>query len=287
MKKIKHILFVLLAFIMIYEQKAHAQIFYAGPNVSGGLSVVRHHKQEYRDQFNSKIKPTFKGGLSLHIPLTTTFILSGDLNYAMRGRKIEVQENEWVLNEWHHYAELPLLLMIEKEGEIRQIGPFDRIGPFNWTFGVGPNISYLLGGSGTLETFSLHSDYRLSFGGKESDYHFITFDPVNRFQWGLDFQIGLTSPLINGSRLITNIKYTYGHTNLGIIESSTMPILGFTDNIAHNYQMLSLSVAYLFKFDLSLLKKGGRVKGQKIKTKAIDTGPNKGKNINKIKKRKK
>ena len=263
----------------------YSQKFSAGFNAGGGISYVTYSRQEFKDQFDSKMKPVFKGGLSLAIPLTNSFELYSEYNYNLRGRKVQSLENEWVLNEIHHYLEIPIMLNIKRTGEIKKIGPFKHIGPFTWIFGAGPNISYLLGGSGTLETYARTTDYNISFGGKEGDYNYLTLNSVNRWQWGFDIHLGLVSPLANGKELFTSLKFTYGHTHLGSYDGSNMPILGFTDNIAHSYKMLTLSFAYLFHIDLREFYKGKSTKGKKVKAKAIHSGPSKkGNNINKIKK---
>jgi hypothetical protein len=262
-----------------------AQEFTAGFNVGGGLSKVAYSRDEFRELFDTSLKPAFKGGLSLDLPLTNTFHLYSEYNYAMRGRNVQSEESGWTLDEIHHYIEIPVLLNIRKTGEIKKIGPFEHIGPFTWVLGAGPNISYFLGGSGTVKTNALETDYNISFGGDESDFNHITFDPVNRWQWGLDVHLGLISPLANGNELFTSLKFTYGHTNLGNYDSSSMPILGFSDNLAHSYKILSLSVAYLWHFDLREFYRGKSTKGEKVKAKRVDTGPTKkGNNINKIKK---
>ena len=264
-----------------------AQEFSAGFNVGGGLSYVTYTRQEFKNLYHSEMKPTFKGGLSLNIPLTNSFELYSEYNYAMRGRKVQAVENEWTMNEMHHYLEIPIMFNLKRTGEIKKIGPFKQIGPFTWIVGVGPNISYLLGGSGTLETYARQTDYKISFEGHESDYHYLTFDPVNRWQWGLDIHLGLLSPLANGKELLTSLKFTYGHTNLGSYDGSNIPILGFTDNIAHSYKILTISFSYLFHIDLREFYKGKSTKGEKVKAKAIQSGPTKkGNNINKIKKKK-
>jgi len=282
------LIFLSLFSLTSVDQLSYAQEFSAGPNIGGGISYVSYKRQEYKDQFNSKVKPNFKGGLSVNIPLLKSFSVYTEFNYAMRGRKVEAKENEWVLNEHHHFLEFPILLNFKRTGEIKKLGPFKHIGPFTWVLGAGPNISYFLGGSGTLETYARETDYKISFGGNEGDYHYITFNPVNRWQWGIDIHLGLSSPLANGKELFTSLKFTYGHTNLGAPDGSKMPILGFTDNIAHNYKIFTLSFAYLYNIDLRLFYKGKSTKGKKIKAKAIISGPSKkGQNINKNKKRKK
>lgn len=269
------------------ELITHAQEFSAGFNAGGGFSFVTYTRQEFKDMYSTKTKPGFKGGLSLNLPLTNSFNLYSEYNYTMRGRKVQAVENEWTMNEVHHYLEIPILFNIKRTGEIKKIGPFKQIGPFTWIIGAGPNISYLLGGSGTLETYARETDYKIAFNGHESDYHYLTFNPVNRWQWGIDIHLGLISPLANGKELFTSLKFTYGHTNLGSYDGSNMPILGFTDNIAHNYRIFTLSFAYLFHIDLREFYKGKSTKDKKVKAKAINTSPTKkGTNINKINKKK-
>jgi len=284
--KVASIVLILISLFGIHTS-GNAQEFSAGFNAGGGLSQVTYSRKEFRDLYTSELKPTFKGGLSLNIPLTRSFELYSEYNYARRGRKVKAIENEWTMNEVHHFIEVPILFNLKRTGEIKKLGPFRQIGPFTWIIGAGPNISYFLGGSGTLETQARQTDYQISFGGHEGDYHYLTFDPVNRWQWGLDIHLALLSPLANGKELLTSLKFTYGHTNLGNFDGSNMPILGFSDNIAHNYKMLTLSFSYLFHIDLREFYRGKSTKGEKVKAKAIHSGPTKkGNNINKIKNKK-
>ena len=73
---------------------------------------------------------------------------------------------------------------------------------------------------------------------------------------------------------------------LGEEDGSSMPILGFTDNLKHSYRVLNLSFAYMFGMDVGLLRKGKSTKGAKIKTKNVGGKSSKPKNINTFKKRK-
>ena len=75
-------------------------------------------------------------------------------------------------------------------------------------------------------------------------------------------------------------------TALGEEDGSSMPILGFTDNLKHSYRVLNLSFAYMFGMDVGLLRKGKSTKGAKIKTKNVGGKSSKPKNINTFKKRK-
>lgn len=279
-------LFILFSgFFLLLTDNSLAQMFYLGVNGGGGLQKVTYMRKEYRDQFKSKITLGGRAGVSLEVPLTNSFNLISDFDYAIRGRKVTPDENDWTMDESHYFLELPILLNLHREGEIKKIGPIKGIGRFDWFIGAGPNISYFLGGSGILKTYALESKYNISFGGKEGDYHYITFHNANRWQWGLDFQAGIVSHLRKGDQLMTSLRFTYGHTNLGPPDGSSMPILGFADNIAHNYKILNLTFTYLFDIDLMLFRKGKSTKGKIPRSKSLENPSYKGKDINKIKKR--
>ena len=87
--------------------------------------------------------------------------------------------------------------------------------------------------------------------------------------------------MTNHAQLVTELRLTMGHTNLGFEESSYMPILGFEDDLESNYRTLTLSVGYLFYFDPGSLLKGKSTKGQKIKAKKIGGPEKKRTNTNK------
>jgi hypothetical protein len=275
-----------LMFVQLATSKTHAQYFMAGPKIGIQAYTVRYQSKSDKEQYDPKAKIGFNAGIEFNIPLTTNFNLNPELNYTLKGRKNYVKETGWTLIENHHYIELPLILNYQMEARIKKLGPWKNIGPFTWFIGAGPNLSYLLGGSGTLQTSGGSADYKISFGGNEGNYEYLTFNDVNRWQWGLDFNIGLISPLKNNKNLITTLRFSYGHTQLGDPYGSSMPILGFTDNLKHGYRTLSLSFAYLFGLDVGLLRKGKSTKGAKIKTKNVGKPSSRPANINRIKKNK-
>jgi len=277
---------LILILLICISLSSSAQYFMVGPKAGVQAYNVVYQSQVDKDLYDTNYKFGYNVGIEMNIPLIKSFNLNPEINYTQRGRKITVKENGWTLNETHHYLEFPLILNYQNEVTIKNIGPFKNIGTITWFIGAGPNLSYLLGGSGQLETVSLITDYKISFGGHESDYHYMTFHDVNRWQWGLDFNAGFISPLKNGKSLVTTFRFTYGHTELGAENGSSMPILGFTDNLAHSYRVFNLSFAYLFGIDMGLFRKGKSTKGQKIKTKKVGGPSSKPKNINKFKKNK-
>ena len=266
--------YFILAICLVLFNISEAQ-FKFGPKLGLHPYTQSYQKLEFREQFNPKIKLGILAGASISVPLLRGTELRLDPAYTMRGRKIFVEQNGWTINEIHHFIEMPVQLIFEREGKTHQVGPFKQIGPLNWYFGIGPNMSYFLGGSGILEAQVLKNPYTISFGGHESDPGYITFSDMNRFLWGLDFSFGAMSTLGNGTNLVTDLKFTYGHTQLGAPTGSNMPILDFSDNLAFRYQLISLSVSYWYKIDFMKARQGKTTGGETIRTKKPVTIPGK------------
>jgi hypothetical protein len=273
--------YLIIVFLLLNSIHLSFGQFRIGPKLGIHPYTVSYQDHQYKDQYDPKIKFGFLAGASLNIPISKVIEIRMDPAYDLRGRKVFVNENGWTMNEIHHFIEMPVQLIFQHEGQMKQIAPFRQIGPVNWYFGIGPNMSYFLGGRGKLETQVMDNPYKISFGGHEGDVDYISFSHANRFMWGLDFSLGMISTLANNNNLNADLKFTYGHTQIGPPNGSTMPILGFSDNLACRYQLLTLSVSYWYKIDLSRLRKGKSTMGQTIRTKKIDTGPKKKtKNIN-------
>jgi hypothetical protein len=255
--------------------------FRIGPKLGIHPYTVSYQDPQYKDQFDPSVKVGFLAGASFSLPISKVIELRMDPAYDLRGRKVYVKENGWTMNEIHHFIEMPVQLLFQHEGKLKQISPFRQVGPVNWSLGFGPNMSYFIAGSGKLETQGMVVPFKISFGGHEGDADYVTFTNANRFMWGLDFSAGMTSTLANNNNLNVDLKFTYGHTQIGPADGSSMPVLGFADNLACRYQLLTLSVSYWYKADLLKLKKGKSTMGQTIRTKKVETWPKKKtKNIN-------
>lgn len=263
-------LFIFLWFLAL---NSHAQ-FLAGPKGAFHIYDVHYPNKENQQIYDPKIDWGYKFGIMSYFPLISKFSLNWDFLFASRGRNVKMGESSWRLEETHYYLEFPLMLTLNFETKVWQLGPFRRLGPFTGYFGVGPNMSYWLNGYGTLNTNVLDHKYTIKFSPDGGDVNYLYIEPANRFQWGLDLAMGLFSPMTNNSELVTELRCTIGHTNLGFEGSSYMPILGFEDNLESNYRTITLSAAYLFYWDPGSLRKGKSTGGVKIKAKRIG-GPEK------------
>src|SRR6267154_1557351 len=82
----------------------------------------------------------------------------------------------------------------------------------------------------------------------------------------LDIGVGIDANITKTQRLHTELRFTYGHTYLGAKNSSShIEILGFEDNLQANLKTLSLTVSYMFDFDLKKSKMGKSTKDREIR----------------------
>jgi len=134
-------------------------------------------------------------------------------------------------------------------------------------FNIGPNIEYWLNGKGNLGAGGDPTKYNIVFD-QEPDADFTTnyYNEVNRWLFGIDFGVGMEAPITSTQKVLVEMRFTFGQTNLGKDDSSsTIEILGFQDDLRMNMKTLSVSAAYIFGFDLKESKMGRSTKDKIVK----------------------
>lgn len=143
-----------------------------------------------------------------------------------------------------------------------------------WNFGSepthiyvsgGPKISFLLGGSGRMELDEFDEFrggeplvYRLVFDQDKADGNTkLALTDVNRVQFGLAFGTGMYFDLRTGGRFSIDLRYAFGHSNVGFNQNASFnEFAGYSENFRYRQNVLSLSLAYLFEYDVELQSKG-------------------------------
>jgi hypothetical protein len=133
---------------------------------------------------------------------------------------------------------------------------------YQYYFVAGPNISYWLGGKGKFantqyimnggEEFS----YQIGFDERDANEGKLYIQSPNRLQFGLDIGTGVMWPISRSQKIMVELKYGYGHTNMGQANSSALGSRHYSDNMEASSHVISLSGAYLFDFNLRGWRKG-------------------------------
>ena len=267
----KRIALVVLIFLFI--QNSQAQEFLLG--VKGGFQgySTRFTDKLVRDDFSSKLQLGYLGGGVIVFPLPDKFSFVFETVYSKKGRRVLYDSDKMINKSRYNFLESSW--MIRKS---YRIGFYEF--PAEWYFNIGGNFSYWLGGSGTVlkrPTFEepgrgapLHYDIVFT-DSAESIIENMYMVNVNRLMFGIDAGVGFTTHILGNQRFFAEMRFTYGHTQLGKSNTDTshssLAVLIFDDDIRNVYRTVSFTMGYAYAFDVKNLRKGKSTVDKKIKSK--------------------
>lgn len=121
--------------------------------------------------------------------------------------------------------------------------------------GAGPNIKYWMNASGTMKSASLSTDYPAVINGTPDGSATMYLSHVNRWLFGAEVSVGITTPLFTGHKLMIEVNTAYMLTPLGTDDAySTFNNPSFTTQFQQqqlDQQLLTItaSVSYLFGYN--------------------------------------
>jgi hypothetical protein len=136
---------------------------------------------------------------------------------------------------------------------------------FKYFLGIGPNVSYWLGGKGTLYNIDLNEngmpeqDYKIVFNKDVSTLgnDRMNVDTPNRFQLGLALTAGIDFEPAGFNRIMLNVRYELGHSYLSKYSDGVFPVTAnYSDPLQVRSQGFRVSLAYLIDLKIEQRKKG-------------------------------
>ena len=242
---------VVVGLLIIFHSPAAAQ-FLIGPKVGIQVSRVAYKDKEYRKDYSTRFKPGYNFGLVLNYKVNQTYSLHTELFYSRKGKVEKDKESEIKNVAAYNYIDLPLMLRISTHKKIKKQN-------VEYYGNIGSSFGYWLGGKGKISTPELREyidseemKYKIKFG--ETDNHRETLaviDP-NRLQIELSVGGGAILDMPGGQKLMIDLRYGYGigQTFLGKKNSGDFGLSGYVDNFEAVNQIISISAAYLFEFNL-------------------------------------
>lgn len=234
--------------------------FKIGPTVTIGSITNKPDKE----RLTALPKIGFNVSTELTMPLKGGFVFASEFGYQKGGRKMNIMESGWTVDYDYNFLTAAMALRKSMQIALRE----DLKGEIY--FGVGPNISWFMGpGKGAINTpnggyspFTIeYNNFNPNVWGDFTRY-FIN-DP-NRFLFGLDLSIGGDAPLNLKQKLYGEVRFTWGHTNLGTRQTDThLNILNFEDTMLMNLKTLSFNVIYTYGFETRKSKEGKTSKRNK------------------------
>lgn len=254
-------LLALFAAIIITVPFTSAQV-YVGPMAGGQLSWTKFNDKDFYDSY--KIKPVwgFHAGANISLKVRNRFFLHTSFLYATKGRSVESKQDPLLKNKVNYkFIEVPIVYAVDFRA---------RLGggkEFKYYFGIGPNISYWLGGKGKLYNSDLEEN--AEFASKDLEYSIVfKQDPAtmasdemnvaepNRFQLGLNIASGFVFEPAPNQKILFMLRYEVGHSFFSATSNGAFVPTYYQDVLQARNMGIRASVSYLFDLRTDNRKKG-------------------------------
>jgi len=249
--------YILCAVLVSFSTTLRSQIL-VGPVVGTGISWVRFHEKESRKFYKQTPVPGWMGGVDVSFMVRKSFYMHTALIYSRKGKRLTSDQSpDLKQKEVDHHIDMPILFTHEfkvKMGRYKVVKLYA---------GIGPNLSYWLGGRGTLNTSQLLEDgyppirYRIGFKEDAGNPSVATVHGANRLQLGLNISLGADFEPWGYHKVYVNLRYELGHSYLAKGGPTTFPgVNDYSDDVQARNMGLRLSAAYLIDLKTSERKKG-------------------------------
>lgn len=252
-------------------QTVRAQV-YVGPIAGGQLSWTKFDDSKYSDAYAVKPRWGWHAGANVSMKVRNRFFLHTSIIYSTKGRKIEGQQDRLLTNvSRYNFIEVPVVYAVDFRG---------RVGngkEFKYYLGIGPNISYWLGGKGKLYNSDLAESadyaqgdlaYRIVFRGADGEGSAgqMNVAEPNRIQLGLNLATGLVLEPQPHQRILLLLRYELGHSFLSRDSNGTFLPTYYQDVLQSRNKGIRLSISYMIDLRTEDRKRGkSTIKPKKMK----------------------
>lgn len=248
-----------LFFCLILSHSSSAQIL-VGPVAGGQYSWIRYDEQESKNLYKVKPVAGFHAGANISFLVRRRFFLHTSFLYSTKGKIIEGREDKLLRNEVRYrYIDVPIVYTVDfraRLGGMRE---------FKYYLGIGPNISYWLGGKGKFYDTNLSENgifeersYTISFkkAPESTGTDEMTIEDSNRIQLGLNLAAGAVFEPFGYHKVMLTLRYELGHSFLSRTSSGIFAGTYYQDILHSRNQGFRLSLAYLVDLKVQDRKKG-------------------------------
>lgn len=259
--------FLFLLSVLLKSQTIKAQIFSIGVKAGPLLSRSVIADKFDRESFTTQTKLGFMAAGLVIFPMKDNYSFETEFGASQRGRKILSNDDTWTNNATYYFLDGSMML--------RKAFPFylRKNVPSKWFVNIGPNVSYWYSGKGEIGVNQAQK-YEVVFEpmpetppGTGPDFDKMYISNANRWLFGVNIGVGFVAPIKHNSKLLTELRFTSGHTFYGETNSAAWRSLGFIDNLRSNEKFLSLTAAYIFEFNVQEGRKGKSTKDKEVKRK--------------------
>ena len=255
---------VILLWVNIADAQSVTGVKYnVGPKIGINAFKSRFNFKEDEEIFDQKLKYGFQFGGAYDMPLKRNIHFYMELYYSLKGKKTIVTGSGLTNDARYNFLELPVMVRLTFEGSKVASGVY------NWHVGIGPTVSYWLGGKGKLYgRDGPTQEYDIIWGEpplNNSEFDKMYISNPSRLQWGLVIGAGIDYPVYKEQNVFIDFRIQLGGTNLGDFDSeANIPILGFAESTDVRFLEFNISAVYTFEVDwLRSTKKGRSTAGKR------------------------
>jgi hypothetical protein len=261
-------IFLVVLLPILLRNRAEAQVL-VGPVVGTHVGWASYDDPDLKDFYD--ISPTFgfHAGGSLAFRVQKRFFLQSSIMYTQKEKKISGGGDGMFYHALRNrYIDMPILYTAEFKARLGK----DKV--YKWYVGVGPNISYWLGGSGKLRNSDLDENlieelrYTVTFGKHdEIGEREMNVEDPNRLQLGLNVSAGLIFEPMGIHKFMLTTRYEHGHSFLSRESNGVygLPgVLHYEDELKVRNNAFVVSLYYFVDLKIEERHKGKST--SKIKT---------------------
>jgi hypothetical protein len=237
---------------------SEAQIL-IGPTAGLQYSWVSFDNKDYKDTY--KVKPVFgyNVGGALSFRVRKRFFLTSSFLYSTKGKVVEGKADKLLRHEiTYRYIDIPIIYSVDFKAKISSNDQF------KYFFGIGPNISYWLGGKGTLYNSDYAENnvppmsYKIVFNRDENNpgSNQMVVQKANRVQLGLNLAAGVVAEPMPNQKFVVVTRFEFGHSFFSTEHNGVFTGTYYQDELRSRNIGVRLSVVYMVDTKTEDRKKG-------------------------------
>jgi hypothetical protein len=250
-------LYFALGLVSFFNVPSFSQLL-VGPEVGVNYSWTSFQDKDLKEVYKMSPVPGFHVGGHLAFKVRNRFFLHTSLLYSTKGRVLNGKLDGLLKNSArYNYIDMPINYTVDFRGKI------GKGKEFKYFLGIGPNLSYWLGGSGKLYNTDLEEanlgelSYKIKFNKSEGEQASdeMRVENPNRLQLGLNLMAGMVFEPWYKQRFMLSIRYELGHTYLAKSDGNFSDTY-FYDPLKSRNQGFRISLSYLVDLKTEERKKG-------------------------------
>jgi Outer membrane protein beta-barrel domain len=244
--------------ITLISLTAYGQVL-IGPVAGPQISWTEFNDKDLRSDFSTTPVVRYHAGVSVSLRAYKRFYLTTSLLYSKKGKVIESDIDSKLKNKVvYSHIDLPILYTAQFKGSLKGNKGF------KYYIGGGPNVSYWLGGKGTIASTDIVEGgvssipYTVVFRKQFEDVadNEMNIAEPNRIQIGINLVAGIVLQPLGFNEVNIMLRYERGHSFLGNTNGIFPAATDYADVLASRNSGVRLSIAYMIDLKTDQRKKG-------------------------------